>query len=187
MLEPPGYGRHYRHHRHGRYGRARMWPPGGIFIAILLFFLFAHSLAITGALPLLVLSGIFFAFSQGRGPRGLLVPAGILLGLGAGIAASVPLGYLSGALAGAAVVAGLGAGFWLIYFVDRLRDPLSVGFEWARIPGTILLAVAAIPAAVGIGHVTWRITWGLLAWSPVLLIVAGLWLFFTNLRRHPRY
>ena len=176
----------HRRHWHGSPHR-REWTPGAILVSLLLLFLGLRLLSATGALPLLALAAIFIFFSHTGDRRGLLIPGGILLGLGCGIALSYLLAPLSGAFGGAAVVGGLGAGFWFIYLYDRLRHPFGLGFGWARIPGSILLAVAAFLTTIGLSAVAWRITWLLLGWWPVLLIVGGLWLFFSNLRRRPRY
>ena len=167
--------------------RRRDWSPGAILLALGALFLLVQLLSATGALPLLVLAAIFIFFAHGPGRRGLLIPGGVMLGMGAGIVAANLLSPLSGAFGAAAVVGGLGAGFWFIYLYDRLRYPFSPAFGWARIPGSILHAVAAFLVAIGLTSVAWRITWFLLGWWPVLLIVGGLWLFFTNLRRRPGY
>lgn len=176
----------HRRHWHESPHR-REWTPGAVLIALGLLFLGLRLLSATGALPLLALAAIFIFFSHTSGRRGLLIPGGILLGLGCGIALSYLIAPLSGAFGGAAVVGGLGAGFWFIYLYDRLRHPFGRGFDWARIPGSILLAVAAFLTTIGLSVVAARITWLLLGWWPVLLIVGGLWLFFSNLRRRPSY
>src|SRR3712207_8097017 len=64
--------------------------------------------------------------------------------------------------------------FWFIYIYDRLRHPFSTAFGWARIPGSILLAIATFLVAIGLTGLAWRITWAVLGWWPVLLIVGGL-------------
>ena len=172
------------HHRdwHGSLHRRR-WTPGAILVSLLLLFLGLQLLSATGALPLLALAAIFIFFSHTGDRRGLLVPGGILLGLGLGIILARLLGPLSDAFGGAAVVGGLGAGFWFVYLYDRLRHPFDPKFAGLRIPGSILLAVSFFLTAIGLTSVAWQITWTLLGWWPVLLIVGGLWLFFTNLRR----
>lgn len=171
------------HGYHRRFGRSRGWSPGVVLVALGAGFLLLHLLAASGALPLLVLGGVFTALSQrGRGGRGFLVPGGILLGLGAGIVLASVLGRLTGALGGAAVVGGLGAGFWFMFLLDQLRHPLRPAFGWARVPGSILLGVAALLASLGVVALTGQVVWNLLAWWPVLLIVGGLWLFLSNRR-----
>ena len=176
------------HHRdwHGSLHRRR-WTPGAIVVSLLLLFLGLQLLAATGALPLLALAAIFIFFSHTGDRRGLLVPGGILLGLGLGITLAHLLSPLSDACGGAAVVGGLRAGFWFVYLYDRLRHPFDPRFAGLRIPGSILLAVSAFLTTIGLTSVALWLSWSLLGWWPVLLIVGGLWLFFTNLRRRPRY
>jgi hypothetical protein len=156
-------------------------------VGIGLALLFLRLLAPTGALPLLFLGGVFTAISFGRNLRGFLVPGGILLGLGAGVIAAAVLSNLSGALGGAAVVGGLGAGFWSIHLIERMRNPYGSGFAWARIPGTILLGVAAFLAFLGSISVGFQVLGLLLSWWPLLLIVGVLWLFISSRRRKTSY
>ena len=156
-------------------------------VGIGLTLLFLRILAPTGALPLLFLGGVFTAISFGRNLRGFLVPGGILLGLGVGVIAAAILSNLSGALGGAAVVGGLGAGFWSIHLIERMRNPYGSGFAWARIPGTILLGVAAFLAFLGSISVGFQVLGLLLSWWPLLLIVGGLWIFFASRRRATTY
>ena len=167
----------------GDYGRSRPVSPGMILIGLGLFLLVWRLLAPTGAIPLLLLGGIFTGVSFARGARGFLIPGGILLGLGGGVVTASLLGHLSGALGGAAVVGGLGAGFWLVYLLDRLRNPYATGFGWARIPGSILLGVAGFLALLGTMSVSFRVLGLLMHWWPLLLIVGGIWLFLDGRRR----
>lgn len=170
------------------FGRTRGWSPGVVLIALGAGFLLLQVVAPSGALPLLVLGGIFTALSQGgRGQRGFLVPGGILLGLGTGLVLASVLGRLTGAFGAAAVVGGLGAGFWFMYLLDRLRHPYGSPFGWARIPGSVLLGVAALLAALGFTALARQIVWNLLAWWPLLLIAGGLWLYFANRRSRAGY
>lgn len=173
-------------------GRAqwRRPTPGlgiGIFIA---FFLLMGALP-SGALPLLILGGVFTALSSNPHRRAFLIPGGILLGLAAGAIVGDSIGWLAPALAGAAGSAGLGAGFWLVYLLDRARYPSGPAFGWARIPGTILLIIAAMSAAGGIsslilrlfrsgGTLGWSIAGQALAWWPLLVIVLGLGLYLAG-------
>lgn len=193
----------------GRFRRARRRSPGFVPLMFIMGFFLLHTLAAAGALPLLVMAALFIAFSRGQGRGGLLVPGGILLGLGIGITLAHLLERFSGAFGGAAVIGGLGAGFWFIYLIGSANLPTRSEFDgagfslrrmlaesryaeqspfgWARIPGTILLAVAAFLAAVGLTSVAWHVSAALLGWWPVLLIAGGLWLFFSNLRQRRGY
>jgi hypothetical protein len=167
----------------GRYGRSRSLSPGIVLVGLGVVFLLWQLLSPTGALPLLILGGIFTGVGLSSGARGLLVPGGILLGLGGGVLAGALLGHISGAYGGAAVVGGLGVGFWMIPLLDRLRNPLSGAFGWARIPGTILLGVAAVLTLIGTASVAVRALGLLFHFWPLLLILGGLGLFFAGRRR----
>src|SRR5262249_45706070 len=69
----------------------------------------------------------------------------------------------------------------------RMRNPLSGAFGWARIPGTILLGIAAFLALLGTASVAVRVMGLLFHFWPVLLILGGLWLFLASRRRGPRW
>lgn len=172
---------------YGGYGRSGGISWGVALVGIGLALLFLRILAPTGALPLLFLGGVFTAISFGRNLRGFLVPGGILLGLGGGVIAAAVLGHLSGALGGAAVVGGLGAGFWAIHLIERARNPYGSGFAWARIPGGILLGVAAFLAFLGTISVGFQALGLLLSWWPLLLIVGIVWIVVASRRRSASY
>lgn len=169
----------------GSYGnsRSRSINWGAILIGIGVIFLLWRVLAPTGALPLLILGGIFTSLALFKGLRGFTVPGGILLGLAGGLLAAAILRHITGAYAGAAVVGGLGAGFWMIPLLDRVRHPYSSTFRWARIPGTILLGIATFISLIGTLVVAGRTLGFLVQFWPVFLIGGGLWLFFSNRRR----
>jgi hypothetical protein len=173
---------------YGRYNRWGGWSPGLILVGIGVLFLLIQGLALAGAFWPLLLGGLFVVLAE-RNHRGFLIPGGLLLGIAAGSILAGVLGIFSGGLAGAASVAGIGAGFWFIHLFDRARRPFSNDFRWATIPGTILLFVAAGLALTALTTLTLRMTWQftglLLHWWPVLLIVGGLALFFSHLRRRP--
>ena len=84
---------------------------------------------------LLVLGVVFLAAYLQRRSYGLLVPAGILLGLASGMLFHDPLSAV-----GRPQLLGLGAGFMAIYFIALLRERKSQ--PWPLIPGTILLIIA---------------------------------------------
>ena len=168
---------------YGRYGRSRAVSPAVVLIGLGALFLLWQLISPTGALPLLILGGVFTGVALGGAVRGLIVPGGILLGLGGGVLAAAILGNISGAYGGAAVVGGLGVGFWMIPVLDAVRHPHIGGFEWARIPGTILLGLAGFLALLGTASVAARTIGLLFHFWPVLLILGGLWLFFASRRR----
>ena len=173
----------FSHDAYDGYGRSRGIAWGPVLIGLGVAFLFLRLLMPTGAIPLLFLGTVFTAASFGRGLRGFLIPGGILLGLGGGVIAAAILSHLSGALGGAAVVGGLGAGFWAIHLIEKMRNPFGGDFGWARIPGTILLAIAGLLAFLGTISVGFKVLGLLFSLWPVLLIVGGLWLVFGRRRR----
>lgn len=99
---------------------------------------------------------------------GLLVPGGILTGLGIGILAQEQSGY------DGLVVLGLGLGFLLIL----LGDP-GAGRWWPLIPGGILTVIGFVALADQGGWVG-----DVARWWPALLIVAGVW-FLLRPRSEP--
>ena len=111
--------------------------------------------------------GLVFAGAYAATRRyGLLIPAGILSGLGAGILLE------DFGVTREPVVLGLGLGFLAIYGVDLAtsRSPQRARW-WPLIPGAILIAVAGAGGAFGDeGGRTIQQAW------PVILIVIGAWL-----------
>lgn len=166
------------------YKRSRTVNWGAILVGIGVVFLLWQILAPTGALPLLIIGGIFTGLALMKGLRGFTVPGGILLGLAGGLLVAAILRHFTGAWAGAAVIGGLGAGFHLIPILDRLRHPYNSAFGWARIPGTILLGIAAFLGLLGTLAVAGRTIGVLIQFWPVFLIVGGIWLFVSNRRRN---
>lgn len=169
---------------YGGYKRERSVNWGVVLIGIGVVFLLWQVLAPTGALPLLILGGIFTGLALVKGMRGFTVPGGILLGLAGGLLAAAILRHFAGAWGGAAVIGGLGAGFHLIPFLDRLRHPYTSAFGWARIPGTILLGVAAFLGLIGALAVAGRTLGFLVQFWPIFLLVGGVWFFVGKRRRN---
>ena len=162
--------------RYGQAGRSRPFNLGVALIGLGVLFLLWRLLAPTGALPLLILGSIFTGLALFGRARGFVVPGGILLGLASGLIAAALLRHVGGAYGGAAIVGGLGAGFWSIPLLDRVRHPYESAFGWARIPGSILLGIAAFLGLVGtIG--------ALFHYWPIVLIVGMPLLFFGRRRR----
>jgi hypothetical protein len=112
----------------------------------------------------------WWAFS---GNYGLLVPAGVLTGLGIGLM----LTHVD--FRGNPVALGLGVGFLAIYALDALRRQ-SRSSWWPLVPGAILLIVGLLQNTSG-----WD-SLGELGW-PLFLIVAGIIIIGGALsRRAPR-
>jgi hypothetical protein len=142
------------------------WLPGVILIGVGLTLFAVQLLHLDTDVVVLVLGLIFgMAFAATR-RYGLLIPAGILTGLGAGIVLED-----SGAK-GEPALLGLGLGFLAIYAVDALtsgaREP---GRWWPLIPGTITTVIAGASGTFG-DEGARAIAQG---W-PIVLIALGAWL-----------
>ncbi len=109
--------------------------------------------------PALWLGAGFLVWWIFSGNYGLLVPAGVLGGLGAGLMLGETGFY------GNAVALGLGAGFLAIYLLDLLRQRHRSNW-WPLVPGAVLVAVGLVQNTTGWGSL------GDLGW-PLFLIVAG--------------
>ena len=159
--------------------RRRGLGLGIALVAIGLYALFSRTLGWHGpAAILLALGAMFFAISAIRRFRGPLLPAGVLLGLGAGLLLRGPLDrYVP---PWGAILLGLGAGFLLVAAIDRAlgrhREPPPV------LPGAVLVAVA-----VGSFFARWipvRETFERLEpFWPFAVVVAGLLLIVSAARR----
>jgi len=112
----------------------------------------------------------WWAFS---GNYGLLVPAGVLTGLGVGLMLDNVVFY------GNPVALGLGVGFLAIYALDSLRRRRSSSW-WPLVPGALLVIVGLLQNTSG-----WD-SLGELGW-PLVLIVIGIIIIGGALsRRAPR-
>ncbi|MEI6725457.1 MAG: hypothetical protein WCN81_04450 [Actinomycetes bacterium] len=109
--------------------------------------------------PALWLGAGFLVWWIFSGNFGLLVPAGVLGGLGAGMMLGETGFY------GNAVALGLGAGFVAIFLLDTLRQRHRSGW-WPLVPGAVLIAAGLLQNTTGWGSL------GDLGW-PLFLIVAG--------------
>ena len=149
------------------------WLPGVILIAVGLT-LFAVQLLNLDGDVIVVVIGLVFAIAFAATRRyGLLIPAGIMTGLGIGILLE------NFGVMGEPVVLGLGLGFLAIYAADFLTSGASApGRWWPLIPGAILTIIAAAESTFGEEGAR-LITQG---W-PVLLIVAGAWLLLRGRAR----
>ena len=140
--------------------------PGVILIAIGATLFTVQLLNLDGDVVVLVI-GLILAVAYAATRRyELLIPAGIVTGLGTGI-----LLENAGAM-GEPVVLGLGLGFFAIYAGDLLTTGARApGRWWPLIPGGILTIIAAAESTFGPEGAR-LITQG---W-PILLIAAGAWL-----------
>jgi hypothetical protein len=142
------------------------WLPGVILIVVGLT-LFAVQLLDLDADVIVLIIGLVFAIAFVATCRyGLLIPAGIMTGLGTGIVLD-DLG-----MRGEPVVLGLGLGFLAIYGADLLSTGARApGRWWPLVPGTILTVIAGAESTFGEeGARVLERGW------PILLIAAGAWL-----------
>jgi hypothetical protein len=151
---------------------------GVALLALGLFFLLRRELHLSGPGPILLLIGtVLFAVSALRQFRGPVVPAGVLLGLGAGFLLREP--FDSWMPPWATLLLGLGSGLLLAAGIDRYagreRRPSTLA------PGLILVAIAAATALLAniripesLFEAAWRLwPWALVA-AGVLLVVQGM-------------
>src|SRR5262245_13947754 len=121
------------------------------------------------AAVLLLAGGSFIATYFYSEIYGLLVPGGILFGLGLG-----SLGEWWGAAVRDPNAVGLGAGVGAIYALERLYRHRA--HWWPLIPGVILVG-SGLGARFGdVGHILWR-------WAPAILVALGVALVIRAIRR----
>ena len=142
------------------------WLPGVILIAIGVTLFTVQLLDLDASVIVLVIGLVFATAFAATRRYALLIPAGILSGLGTGILLE------NAGVMGEPVVLGLGLGFLAIYGLDLLgtgaRQPVR---WWPLIPGVILTVIAAAESTLGPeGRRLIERGW------PVLLIALGAWL-----------
>lgn len=142
------------------------WLPGLILIAVGLTLFAVQLLSLNGDVIVLVIGLIFAVAFAATRRYGLLIPAGILTGLGAGILLE------NAGVVAEPVVLGLGIGFLAIYAVDLVVTGVPApGRWWPLIPGAILTVIAGVESTFGPeGARVIAQGW------PVILIAAGAWL-----------
>jgi hypothetical protein len=142
------------------------WLPGVILIAVGATLFAVQLLHLDGDVIVLVIGLVFAASFAMTRHYGLLIPAGILTGLGAGILLE------NAGVIGEPVVLGLGLGFLAIYAGDLITTGARApGRWWPLIPGAILTLIAAAESTFGPeGARLIQLGW------PVLLIAVGAWL-----------
>lgn len=123
----------------------------------------------TGGSPdhlfLILVGGVFAAGYFYKKAFGLLIPGGILIGLGSGLAYDDL--YSRSFVDGESAVFGLGVGFLLIYVVSLLYE--RVHRWWPLIPGGFLV-IAGLPDFVWVDDV--------LDFWPVVVMAVGVLLLF---------
>ncbi len=149
--------------------RRRRMTVGAILIVLGLgFFYLQRFEGLGGAAILLFVGTVFLAAYLFRRAYGFLVPAGVLLGLGTG---EIFEDYWLSE--GEPVVLGLGLGFFAIYLIALLYEGAS--HWWPLIPGSVLV-LTATPVTRGLIRYLFD-NW------PLLLVVIGVFLLLTALRR----
>ncbi|MET0620148.1 MAG: hypothetical protein ABW056_07705 [Thermoanaerobaculia bacterium] len=151
---------------------------GVVLVGLGLFFLLRRELHLSGPGPiLLVIGAILFTFAALRNFRGPVVPAGVLLGLGAGFLLRDPLEPWMPSWA--TILLGLGGGLLLAAGIDRKagreRHPSTLA------PGIVLVSIAAAAALAtnfrvpeNVIEAVWRMwPWALVA-AGVVLVVQGM-------------
>jgi hypothetical protein len=112
-----------------------------------------------GGAPLIIGAGCLVWWLL-DGNYALLVPAGVLTGIGAGLMVGTTAFY------GNPVALGLGAGFLAIYALDAVRCRGRTAW-WPLVPGAVLVIVGLLENTSG-----WE-SLGSLGW-PLFLIIIGL-------------
>jgi hypothetical protein len=160
------------------------WVAGAVLVAIGVLLLIAQ-LAGSDIIHLLVLPGVGLVFLvAGLVSRraGFMVPAGILLGLGAGVLLGTRVFTgISDEITGGIIMLGLGAGFILVMLLSTLTR--EGAHWWPLIPGGILSLIGgALLLGEGAASAVGRVL--SLAW-PLGLIALGAW-FLLRVARRPR-
>ena len=142
------------------------WLPGVILIAVGVTLFAVQLLHLDGDVIVLVIGLVFAVAFAGSRRYGLLIPAGILTGLGLGIVLE------DARVQGEPVVLGLGLGFLAIYAADFLTSGARApGRWWPLVPGAILTIIAGAESTFGAeGARLIELGW------PILLIAVGAWL-----------
>jgi hypothetical protein len=157
----------------------RNLSSGVALIGVGLYMLLSRYFGLRGAGPILILLGaLFFVLSATRRFRGPLLPAGVLLGLGAGMMLRVPLEPWMPHWS--TILLGLGAGFLLVASIDhaasRRRQPPAI-VPGAVLTGVALAEFAARSLSLDIPFTSFEPLW------PFLVLAAGLLLVISAFRR----
>ena len=127
------------------------------------------------AIPLVIGIVFFIAYASTR-QYGLLVPAGILSGLGAGLLASSAFNATD-QQAAPYLVDGIGLGFLSIFVIDLIVTRTAARW-WPLVPGGVMVVVGS-----GATLTRQEVTDLFGIWVPVLLIGLGVSLLLSRARR----
>jgi hypothetical protein len=148
-------------------GDPAAWIPGLILVTFGVVLLAIQQFGLNGDVIVLLIGLAFAVGYAATRTYGLLVPAGILSGLGSGILLEDYYPQMN-----EPVVLGLGLGFLAIYLVDSIvAGNAGVARWWPLVPGGILTTVAISNGVFGSAGAA-----ALKTWWPVLLIVVGAFL-----------
>lgn len=162
--------------------RLRRNRPFGAPIAFMLLALFVgHQVVSSGSAPLLAIGVVLLVLGLRRHRFGLIIAAGVLLGLTAGQYLAAATGLVAPELRDAARMFGLAGGFGLVYWSSLEPEMARHPARWASLVGATLFALAVINVVLGFTALTWRLIIGLGAWWPLLLIATGGALVLTQL------
>ncbi len=160
--------------------RRRVVPVGGIILIIIgVLILLDNLLDISfGNLFLMAIGGVFLLAALLSREGGLLIPGGILAGIGTGIfLLEGPLKGLEEPQDGGVFLLAFAAGWLVISLLSLALRPVQV---WPLIPGGIL---GLIGAALFIGGPALDVLETAGRFWPVALILLGLWVMFVRSKK----
>jgi len=147
---------------------ARRGSVAGVVLIVLgVLFLLGQWTGVGGEGLVALIGAAFLAAYALTRNYGLLVPGGIMTGLGVGI---IYQDRLDGE--GTPVLLGLGLGFAAIYLVDRAVRRAAGGW-WPLVPGAVLTLIGLLQAGNQSG-----LQGALGRWWPLALVLLGLYLIF---------
>jgi hypothetical protein len=152
----------------------RGWVGGLILILIGGLALLAQFVDISGLYVLPVLSACFLVWGILSRQTGLVIPGGILGGIGLGaFLVEGPFAYLGDPATGGVFMLAFACGWALITLVSIYTNRNGRPSLWPLIPGGIMAAIGAILLAGG--KALTMLNWLNFGW-PVILIAVGLYL-----------
>ncbi|MCS6801706.1 MAG: hypothetical protein RMM58_11395 [Chloroflexota bacterium] len=154
------------------------WLGGGVLVLIGVLLLIAQVVPNFGQFVALIIGLTFLAASFVTRAYGLLIPGGIVTGVGVGI---VLAANTSGPLAGALFLFALAAGFVLVWVGGIVLRVQPAGGWWPLLPA-FFIALAGL-TALGSQGLEWMWQYG---WPVVLIAVGGFLIVRAVLRQGNR-
>ena len=172
----------YRLQTETRSRREARWLPGVLLIMVGLMAMAGQHMDLSGMgyLIMVAIGAAFLVGGLASRQAGLLVPAGILLGLGFGVClVDRPLAGLTGEAKGGVILLSFALGWFSITALSALFT--SCAHWWALIPGGIMTLIggsllATEPTLAGLTRITQHA-------FPVGLIAVGVVLILTRMTR----